>query len=152
MDISALQIKNAELLCERDFLVVKYGKDRSIYSWKFLEIPRGTGRVTMLKLLRNSYYDGEYYLALKKGLNAACIPSDKPVRESTQDRNLAINIVRNHIKECLENGQVPRIVDGVKLVKIKLTKNRYKDQTIHDWIKQEYPAVSRKQGRIAKKL
>jgi len=71
-------------------------------------------------------------------------PQKRPDQEC---REKAIEIAVQYIKDCETGKKFPVITECVMMVKREYTKEQYKDNTIHNWIKDLFPEESRKPGR-----
>lgn len=94
----------------------------------------------------------QYFEVYQIPLPPVLFPSaiGKKMLPSQEDRKGAVAIAEKYIALCVGNGVTPRIYEAVEIIKRELTRNMYKDKTIHDWIKDCFPPDSRKPGRPQK--
>jgi hypothetical protein len=124
------------------------------YSWRIYDLPRDAYKAKKnIESLLNAYYKvddinqyerPEQHTHLSNIQNSVS-PKKRPCQE---DKETSIEFAVEYIKGCDETGRCPRIVEAVKLIKEAHFKKRYKDRTIHNWIKRQFPDKSRKPGRI----
>ena len=86
--------------------------------------------------------------AFEQPLNKTTV---KKMLPSQKYKKEAIESVRVYITQQNTKKKPPVIKDAVELIQKKLIKGKYKDRTIHDWIKDYFPDESRKPGRPRKK-
>ncbi len=122
-------------------------------SWINYELPEGyRARRFVIKILLNAHYKSTDIFDIEKNIGSSQLfisksNSKKSPSDLDKEKENAIGIAKKHIKDCKSKDETPVIADGVMLVKEHITKSRYKDRTIHDWIKPYYPSESRKPGR-----
>lgn len=103
---------------------------------------------SIIELLLNALYKVEDLNQFKKHQNRFGLLSKNLFL--SEDREKSVELAKEYVRESIENGKIPRIVEAVKLIKENQFKNLYKDGTIHNWIKEFFPPESRRPGRIKK--
>lgn len=127
----------------------------NIPSWVGYELPEKPKDTDyVINLLLDAYYKLDDVLAFeqcirKKGTqDNIAVPKKRSLQEL---RGKAIAMAKEYIDKQRSKKKLPIMKDAVKLIQEKLVKGKYKDRTIHDWIKGYFPDDSRKSGRPQKK-
>lgn len=127
----------------------------NIPSWEGYERPTKPKDIEFVEnLLLNSYFKSEDCLKFELLHKNADCPTSKVIqqkRPSQKAKETAIIMAKEYIDKQETKKKTPVMKDAVQLIQKQLVKGKYKDDTIHDWIKEYFPDESRKKGRPKKK-
>jgi hypothetical protein len=124
-------------------------------SWKGYKRPEKPKDINFVEnLLLSSYYKSEDCLTFATLQRSESHPDYKNIpkkRPSQEAKEKAIKMAKEYLDKHRSQRKKPDIKDAIQRIQAKVVKNKYKDRTIDDWIREYFPKESRMPGRPKKK-